>query len=121
MDDTKLKTIKLQGKEYVQVVTRLDYFRKHYKDGVIKTPPPSHHLLNGVTREFLLELARKNNLPVKEIDISETELKQADEIWVTSSSREIFPIVKLDGLSINQGAVGPMWGKMMSLYQTNKR
>jgi D-alanine transaminase len=63
---------------------------------VIITPPKSPLLLPGITRDLILELAASNNMAFVERDISENDLRHADEIWMSSSTREILPIVMLD-------------------------
>jgi D-alanine transaminase len=87
------------------------------KDGVIITPPLSSALLPGITRDLILELAQKNAIPFREADITEAELQDADEVWLTSSTREISPVVTLDERPVDDGRPGPMWKRMIVLYQ----
>ncbi|MCL5261555.1 MAG: aminotransferase class IV [Gammaproteobacteria bacterium] len=86
------------------------------KKGKIYTPPLTGENLGGVTRDLLLKLLAKTKLPVIERKIKQNELKAADEIWVSSSSRGIFPIVKLDGRLIKNGKPGPIWEKAIAIY-----
>lgn len=86
------------------------------KNDTILTPPLNEYILGGITREFILELARKHKLPLEETPILRNELKAADEVWVTSSVREIFPIIKVDHQVINNGNVGDMWKRMIKYY-----
>jgi len=90
------------------------------KQGVIITPPLAPYILGGITRDLILELAAHHQLPVKEGIIKETELRQADEIWVTSSTKEIYPIIKLDGKPVGNGKVGPVWDQMIKHYRDYK-
>lgn len=90
------------------------------KDGVIKTPPKGSKILPGVTRGLVLELLSKNALSCEEVEISEAELHAADEIWVTSSTKEIVPVTKLDGKPVGAGEVGALWNKSTELYQAFK-
>ena len=90
------------------------------KDGIIYTPPLSNYLLPGITREILLELLRNNQFDVRELPISEEMLHSADEVWILSSIREIMPITEIDQNSVGQGEIGPMWRKVMALFQDNK-
>lgn len=90
------------------------------KDGVLITPPTSHCLLPGITRDLILELARNNQMPCEERDISAQELATADEVWLTSSTREIMPVIELDGQPVANGKAGPIWEKMIDIYQQYK-
>lgn len=90
------------------------------KDGVLMTPPTSHCLLPGITRDLVLELAQKHQMPCAERDISAQELAGADEIWLTSSTREILPVIELDGQPVANGEAGPIWEKMIDIYQQYK-
>lgn len=91
------------------------------KDGVIKTPPKGPFLLPGITRDLVLELAQANQLACQETHFSPIELKQADEIWLTSSTKEILPVTQLDGQAISNGKPGPIWQQMHQLYQAKKQ
>ncbi len=85
-------------------------------DGVIRTPPKSKHLLPGITRDLVLELARKEGLPWREEEIPREQLHTADEIWITSSTREIVPVTRLDGRPVGNGTPGPIFRSTHSLY-----
>jgi D-alanine transaminase len=89
-------------------------------NGALKTPPNSTALLPGVTRELILELARANGITCREADITVEELAGADEIWLTSSSREISPVIRLDDRPVGSGKPGPAWNRMIRLYQDYK-
>ena len=89
--------------------------------GIISTPPKSDCLLPGITRDLVIELARANGFTVKERDIKQGELETADEIWLTSSTREIAPVVKLDNRVVGNGAAGDYWKKIIALYQGYKQ
>ncbi|RLA19753.1 MAG: D-amino acid aminotransferase [Gammaproteobacteria bacterium] len=90
-------------------------------DSKLVTPPKSNHVLPGITRDLIIELANANGLPCEERTISAVELRQASEVWVTSSTREILPIIKLDEQQIGTGKPGPLWLKMQMLYQNYKQ
>jgi D-alanine transaminase len=90
------------------------------KDGVIITPPKSDKLLPGITRDLLLELAVKHGLPYAERDIPEAQLRTADEIWVTSSSKEVVPATRLNDQPVGNGQPGPVWRRMLDYYQEYK-
>lgn len=90
-------------------------------DGVIATPPTGHELLSGITRDLVIEIAKNNAILVEEREIKETELAAADEIWMTSSTREIAPVIRLNGVTVGSGAAGGMWKRVMDLYQEYKQ
>jgi len=91
------------------------------KGGVLLAPPPSHLMLTGITYDVVLELAAAHGIPHQVREISEAEVRDADELWMTSSTREIMPIVKLDGAAVGAGVPGPLAKRMDGLYQTFKR
>jgi D-alanine transaminase len=78
-------------------------------------------MLTGVTYDVVLELAAANGIPHEIRGISEAEVRAADELWMTSSTKEIMPIVKLDGVAVGAGEPGPMARQMDALYQTFKQ
>lgn len=90
------------------------------KDGIIVTPPCSPQMLGGITRELVLELAKQRRLPYEERPIFESQLLQADEVWICSSLREIQPVIKINGQLIGIGKPGPLWQQMMQYYQDYK-
>ena len=90
------------------------------KDGVIITPPKTDCLLPGITRDLVVEQAHEHDIPVKEIIIQQDDLLAADEIWLTSSTKEILPVTQLNGETVGNGKPGPVWEQMYSLYQEYK-
>lgn len=90
------------------------------RHGIIKTPIKDMHLLPGITRDLVVELARANQLPCEEIHLPEAELLDADEVWLTSSTREILPVTTLNDRIINNGKPGPVWQKMYTIFQDYK-
>jgi len=90
-------------------------------DGVAITPPKSQFILPGITRDLILEVMQAAQLPCREADIPEVQLHSADEIWVTSSTREIVPIITLDNKPVGTGEIGPVWAQVIKLYQDNKQ
>jgi len=91
------------------------------RGGVIQGSPKSNLILPGITYDVVLELAQAAQIPVEIRDLSETETRAADEIWVTSSSKEVLAIVKLDGKAVGDGRPGPVFRRMHQLYQEFKR
>ncbi len=90
------------------------------KNDIVITPPKSRHMLGGITREIILELCKQNKIICREKDISEDELHQADEIWLSSSTREILPIVTLNQHAVGKGTPGVVWQQIIQLYQAYK-
>ncbi len=86
------------------------------KSGEILTPPKDHHLLGGITRELVLELAQDHGLAVREAAIREQFLRAADEVWVTSSTKEVLPVTRIDDRAVGEGVPGPVWQTMRELY-----
>ncbi len=88
--------------------------------GVLITPPKDHRLLPGITRDLVVELARDAGIPCQERTVTEGELRAAQEIWITSSTREILPVTRLDDTVVGKGRPGEMWRRMYQLYQQYK-
>lgn len=86
------------------------------RDKEIITPPKSPMLLPGVTRDLVLEIAAINSIPFNERNISVDELMTADEVWFTSSTKEIVPITRIDDQLIGNGEPGAVWKRMIVLY-----
>ena len=91
------------------------------KHNTLITPPLSTHLLGGITRDLILELAVRHHLPYRESTISTAELFNADEIWVTGSGKEIQPVIQIDDQLVNGGTVGPVWQRMVQWFFDYKR
>ena len=89
-------------------------------NGLLLTPPKSPALLPGITRDLILELAAANDIPFRETGVTTGQLKLAEEIWVTSSMREISPVIQLDDATVGDGKPGPLWKRMIALYQDYK-
>ena len=89
-------------------------------EGRVITPPKGPHLLPGITRDLILELAAGAGLPHAEAPIGLGELERAEEIWLTSSTKEVLPVARLDGAPVGSGAPGPLWRGMAELYQAYK-
>ena len=85
------------------------------------TPPLDHCLLGGITRQVLLHVAKESGLEVKEEPISLLRLHQADEIWLTSSTKEALPVVEIDGQTVGKGVPGPIWKQMRAAYAAAKK
>ena len=91
------------------------------KDGVVATPDLDHQKLPGITRLMLLDILRRNgSIPVEERVVMLEELDDADEVWITSSSKEIAPVIEIDGKAVGDGKVGDVWLAAQRLYTEHK-
>lgn len=91
------------------------------RGGRLVTPPKGPLILPGVTRDLVLELARAHGVPCAEEAVSETALRSADEIWMTSSTKEILAVTRLDGKPVGNGKPGPIHARLLALYKEYKR
>ena len=91
------------------------------KNGTIYTPAKGEHILGGITRDIIIGLAAEHGIPLKEIAMDVSFIEQADEIWISSSTREIVPVIKLNGHIVGSLQPGPIWKQMASYYQANKK
>ena len=89
-------------------------------EGVVVTPPNGPGILPGTTRDLVLELADSADLPTRIAPVTEAQLRSADEIWLTSATREVVPVSRLDGAAVGAGRPGPVWQRMVELYQGYK-
>ncbi len=85
------------------------------------TPPKSQFILPGITRDLVLEVMQVANLACREEHITIAQLRTADEIWLTSSTREILPVIRLDKRLVGRGQPGPLWQQVWQLYQDYKQ
>ena len=94
------------------------------KNGTVLAPPKSHLILPGITYDVVLEILNANALPHEVRPVAESELRAAEEIWVTSSSREVLAITTLDGKPVgtgkDAGKPGPVCKRVHALYQQYK-
>lgn len=87
------------------------------KNGVLLAPPKSHLILPGITYDLILELAAANGMPHMVSEIPEDMVKKADELWLSSSTKEVLSITVLDGHSVGTGHPGPLARQMHAWYQ----
>lgn len=90
-------------------------------DGVIHTPPADGHILRGITRDLIIQLAKQNHIECVEKSITEKMLFSASEIWTSGSIREIAPVVQLNDQIISNGHGGPIWHKIIEFYREYQR
>ena len=79
--------------------------------GAIATPPNSNRILPGTTREVALELA-DGTMTITIRRISVDELRAADEVWMSSATRDVLPVTQIDGRPVGTGKPGPLWQRM---------
>ena len=91
------------------------------RGGVILSPAKSNLILPGITYDVIAELAQSGGLPMEFRDLTEAEVRGADEVWVTSSSKEVLAVVTLDGRPVGSGKPGPVFHRMYRLYQDFKQ
>ena len=90
------------------------------KNGIILTPPQDHRVLPGITCDVVLELAAKHGAPHEVRPVTAAEVRNADELWLTSSTKEVLGITTLDGKTVGQGEFagkpGPVTRQMHAWY-----
>ena len=91
------------------------------KNGRLVTPPKGPFILPGITRDLVVEIARAKGVPCDELPVKIEALSAADEVWLTSSTKEILPITRIDGRAVGNGKPGPMHAKMFALYKEYKQ
>jgi len=85
------------------------------------TPPKGPFILPGVTRDLVVEIARAHKIACDERPVSLEMLRTADEIWLTSSTKEILAITRLDGRAVGGGRPGPWHARLFTLYKEYKQ
>lgn len=91
------------------------------RGGHLVTPPKGPGILAGITRDLVLELARAHGISCAEDTIREPELERAEEIWMTSSTKEIMPITRLNRKPVGEGRPGQLHGRLLALYREYKQ
>ena len=99
---------------HVMEGTQSNVFVVH--DKKISTPNLNSRVLPGVTRQLLMEFLATQNMPCKETAVTEQQLHNADEIWITGSIKGIYPIVSLNQQPVGQGRPGPVWNIISELF-----
>jgi branched-subunit amino acid aminotransferase/4-amino-4-deoxychorismate lyase len=84
--------------------------------GVIRTPPLESGLLAGITRQFVLELCREEGIFAEEVTLHDADLLEADEVFITSSTREIVPVVRVDHTTIGSGKPGATTTRLIAAF-----
>ncbi|MHB8744015.1 MAG: D-amino-acid transaminase [Sulfuricaulis sp.] len=87
----------------------------------IITPPKGPYILPGITRDLVVEIARSNKISCDEQPLPVQTLHAADEVWLTSSTKEVLPITQIDGHAVGNGKPGPMHARLFALYREYKQ
>jgi len=87
------------------------------RDGVVLTPRSEAGLLEGITRAFLFEVGKDIGVDVQEATLYPKDLETADEAFITSTTRELSPVTKIDDRPVGAGAVGPITNRMLDGYR----
>ncbi len=90
------------------------------RNGVVLTPPKDNLVLPGITYDVVLEIARAREFEVEVCDVTEADVRSAEEIWLTSSNKEVLAVTTLDGKPVGDGRPGPLFRRMHALYQQFK-
>jgi D-alanine transaminase len=85
------------------------------------TPPKGPYILPGITRDLVVEIAHSHKIGCVEQSVPIESLRSADEVWMTSSTREILPITRIDGRPVGDGKQGPMHRRVFALYKQYKQ
>ncbi|QBY05488.1 D-amino acid aminotransferase [Thalassotalea sp. HSM 43] len=91
------------------------------KDGTVYTPPQNNDILGGITRDVIIELCHTAGVEIQQQCIHIEQLLAADEVWISSSSREISPVIQIDDKIIGHGKVGPISKTLFAEFQHFKR
>ena len=90
------------------------------KNGVVAAAPRDNLILLGITYELLVKLAGNGEFRLEVRPITEAELRTADEVWLSSSTKEVLAVTTLDGKPVGSGKPGALFRRMHSLYQDYK-
>ena len=91
------------------------------RNGRLLGPPKNHLILPGITYDVVLELAAAKGIPIELRAIPERDVRNADELWLTSSSKEVLAVTALDGKPVGNGRPGPLFRTVHQAFQEFKR
>ncbi len=91
------------------------------RDGRLQTPPVSAGILEGITRDVVMRLAREQSIPLEETNLVRFDLYIADECFLTGTAAEVIPVTRIDGRRIGSGKPGPITGKLMDAFHAITR
>jgi len=90
------------------------------KNGVVAAPPRDNLILLGITYDLLTRLAQEGSVKLEIRPVPESEVRSADEVWLTSSTKEVLAVTTLDGKPVGSGKPGPVFKRMHALFQEHK-
>ena len=107
--------IMLNWKGYVAEGTISNIFT--VKKGVLQTPDLETGILEGITRDLVLHLARREKIPTREVLMRPKDLAKADECFITNTTIEVLPVTTIDGHPVGNGRPGPITERLMNAYK----
>jgi D-alanine transaminase len=118
VDANAAETILLRGGELMEASSSAVHVVVR---GEVRTPPRSLRILPGTTRSVVEEMAARAGIPCRSVPVSESEMRGADEIWLSSATREVVPVTTLDGRPVGSGKPGSLWRRVYDELQGYKR
>jgi D-alanine transaminase len=86
-------------------------------DGQVLTHPLNNHILPGVTRQIIVDLCRDLKIPFREAFVPEKDLLEAEELFISSTSMELTPVIQVDDRMVGNGLPGPISRKLQAAYK----
>ena len=90
------------------------------KDGAVSTAPKDHLILPGITRDVVVEILHELDIPLTEKAATQQQLNDADEVWITSSTKECAPVTCVDNHAVGVGKPGAVWQRVFNAFQQRK-
>jgi D-alanine transaminase len=91
------------------------------RNGTVVAPPKDNLILPGITYDATLEIAQAANVPLEVRPVSRDEAMGADEMWLSSSSKEVLAVTRVDGRPFGSGEPGPVFRRVYEAFQAQKR
>ena len=91
------------------------------RGGTLHAPPKDNRILEGIRYGLIEQLARAHDVPFEVRALSEADVRSADEVILSSATKEVVPVVTLDGAPVGDGKVGPIYRRFYAWYQEAKR
>ena len=110
-----MEALMLNNQGYVSEGTADNVFIM--RRGVLKTPPAYMGILEGITRELVMDLARESGIAVKEVPLTRHDFYVADECFLTGTAAELMPVIGVDGRQVGNGKPGPVTGNLIDAYR----
>lgn len=91
------------------------------KRGELRTPPTDAAILDGITRRVVIEIAKRESIPVKETSMTRQDVYSADELFITGSAAELIPVIRVDARTIGDGKPGPIFKRLLDRFREEVR